>query len=687
MTVSAFTPIKPDRYQDWQRQWSDSHDYHWVNIIVEVVNGDKLRENLERLLALLTEPASPKPGEPQNLRASADEIALLRSIVGKTKDPDKLCTYQRIFFLYLQESEVFDPHGGGFIDRGLYQTLYAGPPLEGLDLGNMRVGAPSQIASINPPVAGGSPLIGIIDYGIGFANERFRTSDPFGRPRVRALWVQRLEESDDSGNVAIGRRYDSNALEEAVCGHEDRYVYQSLGLLDFGPRAYGDATPAYLAPDRRNSLSQRVTHGTHVLDLAAGEQPGTQDNDDILAVELPPEAAADTSGVTMASYVLQGLRQLMLWADTIDREPGATSDRPLIVNFSFGITAGPKDGGSTFEKIVEMLISSRPNTFVMLPAGNHKRGRLTANVDVLPERPQVLEWLIRPDDRTPSFVEIWSQPVGGDCLPYAIKLTAPGGECLIAPMTGGEACELQPADATAPWAAVYTDRDPETHRWRVFLAVGPTADYEDHRVVAPMGSWKITFESTSRRPVCAWVFVQRDETPIDFYRDGRQSTLDHPDAYEWDESFLSYSRLGSDGPLTEKTSLTAIGTGASDRRKVIGGAVNESLETAAPYSASGPVVCRDGPNYSAIVDMGWAHRGVLASGTLSGTTAILSGTSVAAPQAARAEANKEAKGEPEIAGGRSRLPPRNPDDRRHLIGDRILPLPEERGLTRRRPLA
>ncbi|MFK7942290.1 MAG: hypothetical protein AB8B85_05155 [Paracoccaceae bacterium] len=686
MTISAFDPIKPDRYQDWQRQWSADNGDHWVNIIVNIPNDDEFDARIERLVALLDPETTPDSGEPEGLRASADERALLGTINVKTPNPKLLPAYQRIFFFYLRESEVFDAANGRFIDRDLYETLYAGPPLFGLNLEDIGRGKASLTSSQRPSLIE-EPVIGIIDYGIGFAHERFRLKNAYGRSRVRALWVQRREVSDDSGNVALGQRYDSAELDGLVPGKEDRDIYRDLGLLNFGPDLPNKIAEPDPGQERLNPLSQRVTHGTHVLDLAAGEQPEESDAPSILAVELPPEAAEDTSGVTMASYVLQGLRQLMLWADTIDQSPGETSDRPMIVNFSFGITAGPKDGSSTFEQIVDLMIGSRLNTHCMLPAGNHRRQRLTAGVEVIPDQAHTVDWLIRPDDRTSSFVEIWSQPIDSADLPYAVHVTAPGGESLTALSDSGKACELRPAGATAPWAAVYTDCDPDTHRWRVFVAVGPTSDYDDYAAVAPMGAWKITFESKRRHPIAASVFVQRDETPVDFYRDGRQSTLDHAAAYDWDESFLAYTRLG-DGPLTEKTSFTAIGSGRCT--DVIGAAVDEARETAAPYTASGPVGGRVGPNYSAIAERGWAHRGVLAAGTLSGTTSILAGTSVAAPQAVRAQARGEAartegdyKDDTEIAGGRARLPPNDPDERRHLIGHGVLPAPAERDLKRR----
>jgi len=56
---------------------------------------------------------------------------------------------------------------------------------------------------------------------------------------------------------------------------------------------------------------------------------------------------------------------------------------------------------------------------------------------------------------------------------------------------------------------------------------------------------------------------------------------------------------------------------------------------AAPYSATGAPYVSKNPSVSAIGDSSWTLRGVMASGTLSGTTAVMSGTSVAAPQITR----------------------------------------------------
>ena len=53
----------------------------------------------------------------------------------------------------------------------------------------------------------------------------------------------------------------------------------------------------------------------------------------------------------MGSYVLQAVRLIMLWADRFGQD-----GVPLVINFSYGLLAGPKDGT---QKIEQALFADR----------------------------------------------------------------------------------------------------------------------------------------------------------------------------------------------------------------------------------------------------------------------------------------------------------------------------------------
>jgi hypothetical protein len=107
-------------------------------------------------------------------------------------------------------------------------------------------------------------------------------------------------------------------------------------------------------------------------------------------------------------------------------------------------------------------------------------------------------------------------------------------------------------------------------------------------------------------------------------------------------------RLTGEGSAEVSGSGTLIGDacGASPRLHVIGayvGAQDATRRARSPYSAAGPTRgSRAGPCYLALADTDAATRGIVGPGTRTGIRKRVWGTSVAAPQAARACINGEA---------------------------------------------
>ena len=84
----------------------------------------------------------------------------------------------------------------------------------------------------------------------------------------------------------------------------------------------------------------------------------------------------------------------------------------MVVNFSFGYSGGPHDGGSNLEAAVGQLIEhrrKRAHTAVVLPSGNTFETRMHGRI--LPTRfidgAFSFKWRIQPNDRTSSYLELW----------------------------------------------------------------------------------------------------------------------------------------------------------------------------------------------------------------------------------------------------------------------------------------
>jgi hypothetical protein len=355
----------------------------------------------------------------------------------------------------------------------------------------------------------------------------------------------------------------------------------------------------------------------------------------------------------MGSYVLQAVRMIMLWADTIVREDGKPA--PLVINFSYGILAGPKDGTQHLEHALAKLIKFRnrkTRTALVLPAGNSYRVRTTAKVILKKGDSKKLDWIALPDAAAPNFIEMWLDDVDPHCssAPVEITLTAPDGSC------GRPICLEQGVIwllivEDRPIAGMCYDIDCDTSRGRIFLAVGPSVRNEKDWPIAPCGRWMVSIKNKVAGEITAHWYVQRDDTPFGYPRRGRQSYLDADYAYERDCKTGDYREYDKEWcPLTHEDTLSAIAT-APCGFTVVGAAeaTDEFREGAndcppSDYASSGPTISRDEPDCSAIADDGDALWGVLAAGTLSGSSVLMRGSSVAAPQIVRELADEIAAG-------------------------------------------
>jgi hypothetical protein len=627
--------LRLNPYLEWEAQTRDGSSSRvqdrWCSLYIRVKPGHEndYLPNLKRLLELAKD-----PNNAMHIWMSADELKNLDDVIKSGKILRNVNKVLVSFFIYRPESSIYNR--GEYIPNNLFDVILAGPPIAGLtfdvhDLDTYRETAFAPRGDIDAR----GVAIGIIDDGIAFAHERFR--DARGKTRVSAIWLQEIERRNGKDfGVAFGQRLNSEQIDEHLQKETEDELYRSIGLTDF-------------YKNRRNPQASRASHGTHVLDLATGYDPAlkTEKLRPILAVQLPSAAPVDTSGVTMESYVLQAVRQIMLWADRLGGKDaqGNTIYIPLIINFSFGISAGPKDGTHEVEQCLNELIAfrneTRASTCLVLPAGNSYRARTTAKMKLAAGDSESLDWIIHPDDSTPNFAEIWldGQHAEHAPSPFEVTLTPPGGlsSDVSAPVKG-KVRKLTVDDKAI--AAVYY-RVSKTKRGRVFIAVNQTASLEGRTDCAPAGRWRITLKNVSHHTATAHLYVQRDDTPFGRPRAGRQSYFDHEHAYGRDPETGAYDLLEKKCPITHLDTLSAIATSKSDTKDilVVGAADASKPFLPADYTASGPTKRRESPDCSAVTEEGRAHWGVLAAGTFSGSIVRMTGTSAAAPQLVRCIAN------------------------------------------------
>lgn len=502
---------------------------------------------------------------------------------------------------------------------------------------------------------GSAVIVAVIDDGIGFANERFRLSAT--RTRVQYYWDMRAPPADpETSDVVVGKALTRREIDDLLeqLPNDEEEIYRRAGFID-------------TASDRRQPLKQRWTHGTHVLDIAAGYDYRNKDEAaiaakrPIIAIQLPSEVIAERSDAFTAQWLKLALGKIREQAVGLahriaHRDGGEIKYLPVIVNFSFGTFAGPHDGESAIERTIQHFIeeyrklAGNPACEVVIPSGNGYQAQANARYAASAIEPEVeLRWRIQPDDKTDSFVQIWLSE-GPDNLPQqiAVSLVPPGGDASVALWSQlGGATELVVSER--PIARLYHHRVPRKagrSREQIVIAVAPTEVHHAAEPCAPAGLWTIKIRNIALPgDSVVDLRIQRDDSLMGQRPTGRQSNFeDHSYALFEEPSgrLRNDSRAGA-GPVTRRGTFNSYATGLLP--VVVGGYVR-SNGAPAIYSGSGPTTSgKPGPTLSAVADDSPVVSGVPAAGTYSGSVLRQNGTSVAAPAVARALADVIAGGE------------------------------------------
>jgi hypothetical protein len=489
-----------------------------------------------------------------------------------------------------------------------------------------------------------APIVAVIDDAIGYLNARF--TDGKGvvpKTRLHRVWLQ----SED--RVAADGAHLSMRNGKQISGADiDALLAQGAKLDEAAQYAaineelYGhEISPVWHGITAGAGSELAVTHGTLVSDIAGGAEPAIG-NDPLrdcpmLAVQLPPQAVEDTSGSKLQPYVVRALRWIIAQADNMCVDGVA---RPLIVNVSLGVLAGAKDGTSLIERQIAAEVLRREARTAMpmrvvFAFGNDNLTRQIGYMTLEPNVAQNVTLRVQPEDYTPSFVELRSSTPDDLMIMIENLLSAPMSLGVI---PAGQSISLS-RDGKPDVARIYAiaasplDGGGQTAAYYV-LAIAPTATFEGGKPLAPCGVWRITLQ-TEGPAQSVRIGVQRDDRPIGFQALARQSYLDDAALWQWKQPEKRAFTPPADGPVTARGSHSAwLSADMPEQIYSVGVALGDT-GFAAPYTATGAPYTRPTPSVSAIGDSSWTLRGVMASGTLSGTTAAMSGTSVAAPQITR----------------------------------------------------
>ncbi|WP_112321038.1 S8 family serine peptidase [Oceanibium sediminis] len=614
-------------------------------VLVQVKSG-KIDTLEQRIAAFAQEQGPRKPGPkvkvPKAYRANPGRE---RGRDPVTRGGDTLYSVladEALFELMRQQSGSGDPEHPR---NDLFLAAH-GPILPEDSLGDETQRDPVQLPNTAP--AEGVVVTAVIDTGLPFLNDCFRSQN--GAPRVRYAWVQDgLFRNAPPSFVPFGREFEAADIADLFAR------YTTAGIMD-ELAAYREAGLADFGRPRSHALGRRVTHGAHVASLAGG-YPRAEDRTDnpLIFVQLPNLVAADTSGASLAPYLLSALDYIVDRADRIADDLGC-GQLPLAINFSFGGTGGPLDGTSAVEERMDALLKARNKgkqkgkTTIVLPAGNAHQSRGHAKMKQGeafqgPNPSQTLTWRIQPDDHTASFVEIWTPNCTKNDQLIEVVLHAPQGLAVSpAVQQGADASFELVLDSQTIAKISYTYVPAPTRRGKFTLTVAATGRSGGTHDLAPSGRWKIEVRDVglpTGSHVDAWV-LRDDELP-GFDTDARQSRFEDPAYKRWTPEGFPEQEDNGHSIVVRAGLQNVIGTGTEP--VVVGGYIDRSGALPA-YTAGGPTntANRPGPDAVTVADDSKVHRGVVGSAVLSGGKVTLGGTSVAAPQVTRALAGVLATG-------------------------------------------
>jgi hypothetical protein len=508
------------------------------------------------------------------------------------------------------------------------------------------------------PAGGGLPaavLTAVLDEGIAFAHERFRVGN---RTRIEYFWNQDGRAGPPPPGL-FGTELPAAAIDAAVAapGSDEDQIYRTLGELSF-------TNPDYKA------IAHRRSHGTHVLDLAAGEDPATAPlTRPIIAIQMPEQAIADTSGTTLTPYKLIGFFYILLRAQQMSTALGGNV--PVVVSLSYGTYEGPHDGSGFLESMIDQLTllcagSAAPVRFV-IAAGNHRQARVHAHFGIARGRAKTLHWRLQPDDRTQNLLQIWlprsNNPNNLNQFQVRVTVTSPTGVAITVDPVNPSA-----ASPGVDFAASYVSAT-ASQRAHVDIyteATAPVIPLNPMQPTVPSGVWLVNVSHVAGGPFSCDAYIQRDDTLAGRPPMGRQSYFDEPNYARTERPEIPGRRNGRPKefdrppPISEvRRTGTLNGDGTGTESYVIGGyrrtpkpwLAFPSLDNPMPtsFTSEGPPAANaqrvmPSPNWLMPSDDALSCRGVLAAGTRSGVRVAMGGTSVAAPQAARYVADQFAIG-------------------------------------------
>ncbi len=461
-----------------------------------------------------------------------------------------------------------------------------------------------------PASAPAPGTIAVFDYGCPFLRDEFM--DEAGEStRIAAVWHQEsfkverpwtTPKSKHSQGRVLGRAQIDQLIKlsrDPARSADEATIYSGLNyLID------------YAHPRRRVFTS---THGAHVLDVAGGTPNPLHPNalkDEackakLVFVQMPEDTAGDSSAASLGACLLDALRYTLAVS---------SPEEPLVVNVSFGNTAGPHDGSSLIEQAMDELLQLRPRNFaVVLAAGNSRHMGLHCRRTPSAKRTALFRINVMPGDRTDTFVEFWYESRAD--LQFRARLPSGVWSDWVAADAGADLRNDTDGDIVA--SLIHRKKVPNGNRSLMLLALRPTeTPADDEGPLAPSGQWEVEVglgSTSNSRPTAVDAWIKRDDS--------------RPFGGRVQSTFVGLDRSDADN------TLNGLATGS---HTIVASGFRWSNGMVVDYASEGPRTGKDQlPLIYGLCEWDSVDPGIRASAVRSRETRLMNGTSVAAPVVAR----------------------------------------------------
>ncbi|MCB1542578.1 MAG: S8 family serine peptidase [Rhodoblastus sp.] len=423
---------------------------------------------------------------------------------------------------------------------------------------------PNALPAGKNPGGGAGVVIGIVDFGCDFGHRNFRKGN--GSTRLHSIWHQSGIATPTSPH-GYGRVYNRADIDAAL---RQSNPYDALG--------YGPAV---------DTIYQTGTHGTHVMDIAAGNglgsgQAGVAPEAELVFVELSASDIPWDGPQSVTRYFGDSVQLLEAVRYVFD----AAGDRPCVCNLSLGTNGGPHDGSSLVERGLDAIVSEKPNRAIVIAASNSQDDGIHTSGEVPGNGAHAIRW--RQINNGGGELELWYP---GDRRLELTLVAEDGAE--FGPVQPGA---NMPFGSNAQVAIFLANRlaDPNNSDNVIGVWVAPGL---------PGSSWTLRLRSLDGQPTPYHAWIERHdgaqasfETPVPTYTLGSISTghnsivVGSYDAHKPGYPISSFSSCGPTRDGRNKPEVSAPGQNVlAARSRTLTGVVRKSGTSMAAPAITGLV--------------------------------------------------------------------------------------------------